>query len=117
MFNCIHSGRPSVNTPSDQQLNIVRGNQQVTLTCEIIGDDITGGYWERVDGDELPNRINTSTLSNDKSKLTITIKKARPTYSGRYRCVVNSEIGSAQSRDVTVTIKSKKIIEILLTIA
>ena len=91
-----------------QVLSIVSGNEKVMLTCNVNGDDITGGYWERVNDGPLPNNINnTSSLSNDKRRLTITIRRARPTHSGMYRCVVYSQWGVAQSRNVQVTITSK----------
>ena len=77
------------------------------LTCNINGDDITGGYWERVRDDPLPVSNNRSSLSNDKRTLTITISRARPTHSGRYRCVAYSQWGVAQSGNVRVTITSK----------
>ena len=76
------------------------------LTCNATGDDITGGYWERVN-DPLPVNNNMSSLSNDKRTLTITISRARPTHSGRYRCVVYSQWGVAQSSNIQVTITSK----------
>ena len=88
-----------------QQLSIVSGNEEVMLTCNVNGDDITGGYWERVNDNAVSN--NMSSLSNDKRTLTITISRARPTHSGRYRCVVYSQWGVAQSRNVQVTITSK----------
>ena len=71
------------------------------------GDDITGGYWERVKDVSIPNQINMSSLSNDKRTLTITISRARPTHSGKYRCVVYSQWGVAQYGNVRVTITSK----------
>ena len=89
-------------------LSIVSGNEEVMLTCNINGDDITGGYWERVSSDgPFPDKNNVSSLSNDKRTLTITISRARPTHSGRYRCVVYSQWGVAQSRNVQVNITSK----------
>ena len=88
-------------------LSIVSGNEEVMLTCNIHGDDITGGYWERVRHDPLPVNNNMSSLSNDNRTLTITISRARPTHSGRYRCVVYSQWGVAQSRNIQVTITSK----------
>ena len=88
-------------------LSIVSGNEEVTLTCNVNGDDITGGYWERVIDNPLPNQRNISSLSNDKRTLTITISRARSTHSGRYRCVVYSQWGVARSRNVQVTITSK----------
>ena len=75
------------------------------LTCNVNGDDISGGYWERVNDNPIGN--NMSSLSNDKRTLTITISKARPTHSGKYRCVVYSQWGVAQSGNVQVTITSK----------
>ena len=71
------------------------------------GDDIIDVYWERVNDDRVSNRNNKSSLSNDKRTLTITISRARPSHSGRYRCVVYSQWGVAQSRNVQVTITSK----------
>ena len=91
---------------NNQQLSIVSGNEEVMLTCNVNGDDITGGYWERVNG-PLPASRNLSSLSNDKRTLTITISRVRPTHSGRYHCVVYSQWGVAQSRNVQVTITSK----------
>ena len=91
----------------DQQLSIVSGNEQVMLTCNVTGDNIVDGYWERVKNVSIPDQINMSSLSNDKRTLTITISRARPTHSGRYRCVVYSQWGVAQSRNVQVTITSK----------
>ena len=76
----------------------------MVLTCEVTGDNITGAYWERTDGS---HHSNMSSLSNHKRTLTITISRARPTHSGMYRCVVYSQWGVAQSRNVQVTITSK----------
>ena len=92
------------NNPSNKLLEVVSGNEQVTLTCEVTGDDIAGGYWERQNG---PVGNNVSSLSDDKSTLTINIGKARPEHSGRYRCVAYSQWGVAQSRNVQVTITSE----------
>ena len=88
-------------------MSIVSGNEEVILTCNVNGDDITGGYWERVNDDPLPVSNNRSSLSNDKRTITITISRARPTHSGRYRCVVYSQWGVARSGNVRVTITSK----------
>ena len=79
----------------------------MTLICEVTGDDIIGGYWERVNNNPLPVNNNMSSLSNGKRTLAITISTARPTHSGMYRCVVYSQWGLAQSRNVQVTITSK----------
>ena len=88
-------------------LSIVSGKEQVMLTCKMTGDDIIGVYWERLNDDPLPVSNNMSSLSNNKKRLTITISRARPTHSGRYRCVVYSQWGVAQSSNVQVTITSK----------
>ena len=75
------------------------------LTCNVNGDDIIDGYWERVNDNPIGN--NMSSLSNDKRTLTMTISRSHPTHSGRYRCVVYSQWGVAQSsRNVRVTITS-----------
>ena len=88
-------------------LSILRDNKEVMLTCNVNGDDIIGGYWERVNDDPLPVSNNISSLSNDKRTLTMTISRTRPTHSGSYGCVVYSQWGVAQSEDVQVTITSK----------
>ena len=88
-------------------MSIVSGSDQVTLTCEVTGDDITGGYWVKVNDVPLPNRNNKSSLSNDKRMLTLTITKVRPAHSGSYHCVVYSQWGVAQSDNVQVHITSK----------
>ena len=98
--------RPSVSYPRDAALNIIRGNEQVTLTCNVTGDDIAGGYWERMDGVQLMNG-NMSLLSNNKRTISMTITRARPDHSGRYRCIAYSQWGVAQSRNVQVTITSE----------
>ena len=88
-------------------MSIVSDNEQVTLTCKVTGDDISGGYWERVNDGPLPNSINMSSLSNNKRTITITISRARLSHSGRYRCVVYSQWGMDQSGNVQVNITSK----------
>ena len=88
-------------------LSIASDNEEVMLTCNVNGDDIIGGYWERVNDDPLPDKNNRSSLSSNKRTLKITIRKARLTHSGRYRCVVYSQWGVAQSGNVQVTITSK----------
>ena len=87
-------------------MSIINGNEGVTLTCNVTGDDISGGYWEKVNSDPLSNN-NMSSFSKDKRTITITITKARPTHSGRYRCVAYSEWGVAQSGNVRVTVTSE----------
>ena len=88
-------------------MHIVSGNEQITLTCKVTGDDISGVYWERVNDGPLPNHRNMSSLSNDKRTLRTTISKARPENSGRYQCVAYSQWGVTRSNSVTVTITSK----------
>ena len=101
-------GKPTItNIPSSESLKVVSGNEQVTLTCEVTGDDITGGNWERRNGGPLPVGNNMSSLSNDKSMLKMIISRARPEHSGRYHCVAYSQWGVAQSRNVQVTITSE----------
>ena len=90
----------------DQVLSITSGNEEVILTCNVTGDDITGGYWERVRNNPLPVSNNMSSLSNDRRTVTITISRARPKHSGKYRCVVYSQWGVARG-NVRVTITSK----------
>ena len=88
-------------------MKIVSGNEQVTLTCRVTGDDISGGYWERMNDGPIPNQSNMSSLRNNKRTIRITIRRARPEHSGKYRCVAYSQWGVAQSNNVTVTITSK----------
>ena len=107
MYNSLHTGKASIITSSgDQALGIISGNEQVTLTCKVTGDDITGGYWEGMDSVELRNR-NMSSLSNNKRTITMTITRARPEHSGMYYCVAYSQWGVGQSRNVQVTITSE----------
>ena len=115
MSNC-NTGRPNILThPTDQQLSIVSGDEQVTLSCRAFGDDING-YWERVNDGPLPIQNNMSLLMEDSAVVTflhLTITRARPMHSGRYRCIAYSEWGIDQSDDITVTITSKRRAEIL----
>ncbi|XP_065893776.1 B-cell receptor CD22-like [Dysidea avara] len=89
---------------TESEHNIVNGNEAVTLTCEVNGDDITGGYWERINGGPLPNNNNVSSLNDDKTILQLNITEARPDHSGQYYCVVYSQWGMAQSSNALVTI-------------
>ena len=84
-------------------MNIIEGNEHVVLTCTATGDDLAGGYWERLY--PLQNLSNISSFLNGVVQLLIT--RARPMHSGKYRCVVYSQWGMAHSNNVTVTIKSK----------
>ena len=88
-------------------MSIVSGNEQVTLSCTVTGDDISGGYWERVDDQSLPVSNNMSSLNNDKTRLQLVITRAHPEHSGRYHCVAYSQWGVAQSRNVQVNIISE----------
>ena len=105
---CIGVPKITKSPKATQNLSIVSGNEQVTLTCEVTGDNITGGYWERVGGRSLSKSKNMSSINDDKTNLQLTINEARPRNSGMYRCVVYSQWGVAQSEDVQVTIKSKR---------
>ena len=78
------------------------------LTCRVAGDDIIDVYWERVNKDPLPDQNNMSSLSNNKKMLKITVNKARPNHSGKYRCVAYSQWGVVQSNNIKVTITSKR---------
>ena len=121
MFNYTHTGRPSVSVLNDQQLSVVSGDESVTLRCVSFGDDITGVYWERVNDGPLPTQSNMSSslMENNPlvTSLDLTIIRARPIHSGRYRCVAYSQWGVARSRNVQVTIKSKRRTEILFLTA
>ena len=110
MFNSLHTGTPSITDSSgNQQLSIISGNEQVTLTCNVTGDDIAGGYWERVNDSPLPNQANMSSLRNEKTRywLQLIIDNARPEHLGKYRCIAYSQWGVNQSRNVQVTITSE----------
>ena len=117
MFNCLYTVRPIItHILTDQQFSIVSGDEQVTLTCEVLSDDING-YWERVDDEPLPMKNNMSSLVRETSVVTLlhlTIARARPVHSGKYRCIAYNEVGIDQSRNVTVTITSKRRAEIII---
>ena len=101
-------GKPKItNIPSSESLQAVSGNEQVTLTCKVTGEDITGGYWVRRNDSPLPVGNNASSLSNNKRTITMTITRARPEHSGMYYCVAYSQWGVGQSRNVQVTITSE----------
>ena len=92
-------------------MSVVSGDENVTLTCEITGDDITGGYWERMNAGPLPVSNNISSLSNDRKTVTMTIRSVRPRHSGMYRCLIYSPWGVAQSRSIAVTVTGKGLID------
>ena len=64
-LNSLHTGVPRItNNPSDVQLSIVRGDEEVTLTCIFTGGDINGSYWERVSSGPLSHSNNISILTS-----------------------------------------------------
>ena len=104
----MYVGKPKIiSGPHDEWVSVISGSERVTLMCEVTGDDIAGGYWERLGSDPLPNKANMSSLSNDKTRLQLIIAGVRPEYSGMYHCVVYSQWGIAQSNNTTVTITSE----------
>ena len=88
-------------------LKITSWNNNLILTCNVTGDDIAGGYWERVNRGSLNKGNNDSSLSNGNTTVQLNIIKAHPEHSGRYRCIAYSQWGVAQSRNVQVTITSE----------
>ena len=105
---CLHEGRPAISRTytNNEVLSIVSGNEQVTLTCIVSGDDLAGGYWERLNPpQDLSNMNNMTKLYPNAVQLVIT--GARPMHSGKYRCVVYSQWGMAHSNNVTVNVTSK----------
>ena len=80
---------------------------RLTLTCNITGDDIAGGYWERVNIKSLNKGNNDSSLSNGNTTVQLIITRARPEHSGMYCCVAYSRWGVAQSKKIQVTITSE----------
>ena len=74
------------------------------LICTVTGDDLAGGYWERLN--PLQNLSNISTFDGI-SAIRLLITRARPMHSGKYRCVVYSQWGMAHSDTATMTVKSK----------
>ena len=107
MFSCVclHEGRPAITRTYtfNKELSIVSGNEQVTLTCSVTGDDIAGGYWEKFNPPQ--NLSSMSIFYYGAVQLTIT--RAHPMHSGKYRCVVYSQWGMAHSNNVTVNVMSK----------
>ena len=104
---CLHKGRPVItgitNAIGSNEVNIIYGDEPVQLVCHATGDDLAGGYWERLN--PVQNLSSMSSFSNGAVQLHIT--RARPIHSGKYRCVVYSQWGMAYSNNVTLTIKSK----------
>ena len=95
---------------SEQVVDIVNGHHKVTLSCGVIGEDIAGGYWEKVDGN-LPSFRNKSKPllhNHGNTTLKMVIVRVRPSNSGGYRCVVYSQWWVVKSRKVQVTIRGKE---------
>ena len=74
-------------------LRITSENDNLLLICNVIGDDIAGGYWERVNRRSLNkgNNDSSSSLSNGNVIVQLNITEVRPKHSGRYRCVAYSQ--------------------------
>ena len=102
---CLHEGRPAISRTytNNEVLSIVSSNEQVTLTCIVSGDDLAGGYWERLNPPQ--NLSNMTILYPNAVQLVIT--RARPMHSGKYQCVVYSQWGMAHSSNITVNVTSK----------
>ena len=48
---CLREERPAISNiinPFGEEVSIVSGNEQVILTCVVTGDDLAGGYWEKL---------------------------------------------------------------------
>ena len=90
-------------------LKITNENDNLLLLCTVTGDDITAGYWERVNRRSLNkgNNDSSASLSNGNTIIQLNITNARPKHSGMYRCVAYSQWGVGQSRNVTVIIISE----------
>ena len=93
-------------------LKITSETNNLLLSCTVTGDDIAGGYWERVNRRSLnkENNDSSSSLSNGDTIIQLNITKLRPKHSGMYRCVAYSQWGVGQSRNVQVTITSEGVI-------
>ena len=70
----------------------------------VTGDDLAGGYWERLNP---PQNLSDMTIFYNYGAVQLTITRARPMHSGKFRCVVYSQWGMAHSDNVTVNITSK----------
>ncbi|XP_065918151.1 carcinoembryonic antigen-related cell adhesion molecule 5-like isoform X3 [Dysidea avara] len=87
-------------SPHNQAFTIITGAEKVVLTCEVGGDDIINGSWERVNEGQLEH----SNFIQDQNIVQLTIYEAHPSDSGEYFCVVHSQWGIAQSNVVQVNI-------------
>ena len=104
---CLHEGRPAITRiidPVGKELNITNGNEQIVLQCIVAGDDLAGGYWERLN--PLQNLSSMSSFQGN-AVVQLLITGAHPVHSGKYRCVVYSQWGMAHSDIVTMTVRSK----------
>ena len=108
IYVCLLEGRPTItntiNSVIGKELNILNGNESVSLICIASGDDLAGGYWERLNP---PLDMSNMSLFHENHILQLLITRARPMHSGKYRCVVYSQWGVAHSNNVTVNITSK----------
>ena len=109
MFSCVClcEGKPAISDiiyAIGEELNIINDSEHVVLICTVTGDDLAGGYWERLNP---PQNLSNMSLFLNSSALQLQITRARPMHSGEYRCVVYSQWGTAYSDNVTVTVKSK----------
>ena len=95
---------------SDQTLNIYSGHETVVLICRVIGENISGGYWEKVDGTLSANHNKSKLISHDnhhKATVKMTITKVKPVHSGRYRCVIFTPWSVVKSDGIQVIVRSK----------
>ena len=107
----VYSGRrPIISSVSnDTTLNIYNDHGKVYLICEASGENISGGYWVRVNDNRLSPNYNKSKMAyydNGKTiRLILTIVAAHPIHSGRYCCIVYGQWGMIKSKKVKVAIK------------
>ena len=105
---CLHEGRPTItsitNAVGSNEVAVINGDEPVQLECHATGDDLAGGYWERLN--PLQNLSNMSSFQGN-GAVHLAIARARPMHSGKYRCVVYSQWGTAHSDNITMTVKCK----------
>ena len=101
---CLHEGRPVITNATGKELSITNSNENVLLVCYVTGDDLAGGYWERL---SLLQNLSSMSLFLISGEVKLKINRARPMHSGEYRCVVYSQWGMAYSNNVTVNVTSK----------
>lgn len=94
-------GRPvMVVQPEDTDINIIYGNENVTLQCAALGAE--DYLWERRDG-TLPNN---AIMINQELQSTLVITHIRREDAGQYRCVADGR-GSRNSRYAHVTVTGR----------